>query len=122
MHVSARTSDSKLYRHCFVYTIDDTGSIVVGYTQTVYTTTEGEGMVKLCANISSPIGGIAPRPFVLNSTTFDGTAGTCTYIIICTIIISTKLEYSMNTYPAAGLRPLINPKCKCSIYLNTNYH
>ena len=52
----------------------------MGYTQTVYTTTEGEGMVKLCANISSPIGGIAPRPFVLNSTTFDGTAGTCIYV------------------------------------------
>ena len=54
----------------------DIGHIVVGYSQTVYTATEGEGMIELCATISTPSNGIAPRPFLLLFSTSDGTAGT----------------------------------------------
>ena len=48
----------------------------MGYSHSVYTTTEGEGMVELCATISTPSNGIAPRPFVISASTSDGTAGT----------------------------------------------
>ena len=41
----------------------------------MYTTTETEGTVVLCAIIFDPPSGGAPRPFVLSVTTADGTAG-----------------------------------------------
>ena len=49
--------------------------IRVGYERTVYTTTEGEGVVLLCAIIYSPDSGVAPRPFTVRYTTADDTAG-----------------------------------------------
>ena len=41
---------------------------------TVYTTTEGMGSVTLCAIITTPASGVAPRPFTIAATTSDGTA------------------------------------------------
>ena len=47
----------------------------VGYDPTVYTTSEGEGMVELNMFVfSHPVTG-APQPFTLSVTTEDGTAG-----------------------------------------------
>ena len=47
----------------------------VGYDPTVYTTSEGEGMVELNIFVfSHPVTG-APRPFTLSVNTQDGTAG-----------------------------------------------
>ena len=49
--------------------------IGVGYHPTVYTTSEGEGMVELNIFVFiHPVAG-APRPFSLSVTTQDGTAG-----------------------------------------------
>ena len=49
--------------------------IELGYDPTVYTTSEGEGMVKLNIFVlSHPVTG-TPRPFTLSVTTQDGTAG-----------------------------------------------
>ena len=50
------------------------GNITVGYERTVYTTTEGQGMVELCAVVISHPGG-APGAFTISATTRDGTAG-----------------------------------------------
>ena len=54
--------------------------ITVGYEFTVYTTSEGEGMVELSVIIFDPLsGGPLPggaiRPFTLSVNTEDGTAG-----------------------------------------------
>ena len=49
--------------------------ITVGYEFTVYTTSEGEGMVELSVVIFDPPSGGAPRPFTLSINTEDGTAG-----------------------------------------------
>ena len=49
-------------------------AIEVGYEFTVYTATEGEGFVTLCAVIMNFPDG-APRPITINATTVDGTAG-----------------------------------------------
>ena len=49
--------------------------IEVGYEFSVYTTTEGTGVVTLCAVVMNPPGG-SPRPFTINATTEDGSAGT----------------------------------------------
>ena len=47
----------------------------VGYDPTVYTTSEGEGMVELNISVfSHPVTG-TPRPFTLSVTTHDSTAG-----------------------------------------------
>ena len=46
----------------------------MGYEMTVYTTTEGQGMVELCAIVTSHPGG-SPRDFVIAANTQDGTAG-----------------------------------------------
>ena len=48
--------------------------IQVGYEFSVYTTTEGTGVVTLCAVVMNFPGG-SPRPFTINTTTEDGTAG-----------------------------------------------
>ena len=50
------------------------GPITVGYEFEVYTTTEGMGFVEICAVITQPPNGIAPRDFTVSSTTRDGTA------------------------------------------------
>ena len=50
------------------------GNITVSYEGTVYTTTEGQGQVELCAVVTSHPGG-APRAFAISSTTRDGTTG-----------------------------------------------
>ena len=47
----------------------------MGYEMTVYTTTEGQGMVELCAVVTSHPGG-SPRDFIIIANTRDGTAGT----------------------------------------------
>ena len=47
--------------------------IIVGYEMTVYTTTEGEGNIILCAVVTSPSGG-APTEFTIQAKTRDGTA------------------------------------------------
>ena len=57
--------------------------IQVGYDPTVYTTSEGEGMVELNIFVfSHPVTG-APRPFTLSVSTIDGTAGNYRYILLC---------------------------------------
>ena len=56
--------------HCF-YIFKD--PIQVGYEFSVYTTTEGIGVVTLCAVTNFPGG--SPRPFTINATTEDGSAG-----------------------------------------------
>ena len=48
--------------------------IEVGYEFSVYTTTEGTGVVTLCAVVVNFPGGIS-RPFTINATTEDGSAG-----------------------------------------------
>ena len=71
-------SCSLLYRaflHQLMYIISL--GIEVGYDPTVYTTSEGEGMVELNIFVfSHPVTG-TPRPFTLSVTTQDGTAGIC---------------------------------------------
>ena len=47
--------------------------IDVGYEFTVYTTTEGEGFVTLCAVVMNSDEG-SPGPFVVSATTDDGEA------------------------------------------------
>ena len=59
--------------------IDDTAEpecapIDVGYEFTVYTTTEGIGVVTICAIIMNSAEG-SPRPFAISSTTEGGVAG-----------------------------------------------
>ena len=52
----------------------------------MYTTSETEGSVELCAVILEPLSGEAPRPFELSATTTDGTAGTkdlCAHYTAC---------------------------------------
>ena len=53
----------------------------VGHEFTVYTTTEGEGIVELSVVIFDPPSGGAPQPFTLSINTEDGTAGIymCSY-------------------------------------------
>ena len=51
------------------------GPIRVGYEFTQYTTSEGEGVVELCAIIYVPASGGAPRDFVIEANTRDGSAG-----------------------------------------------
>ena len=55
--------------------------ITVGYEFTVYTTSEGEGMVELSVVIFDPPSGGAPRPFTLSINTENGTASIymCSY-------------------------------------------
>ena len=48
--------------------------IDVGYEFTIYSTSETEGEVQLCAQIYNPNMGGALRPFVISSTTRDGSA------------------------------------------------
>ena len=52
------------------------GAIQVGYEFTQYTTSEGAGVIELCAIISVPASGVAPREFVIEANTRDGSAGT----------------------------------------------
>ena len=62
--------------------------ITVGYEFTVYTTSEGQGMVELSVIIFEPRPdgtlppGQAPRPFTLSVSTEDGTAGIYMYLFI----------------------------------------
>ena len=59
--------------------------ITVGYEKTVYTTTRGQGMVELCAVVTSHPGG-APRAFTISATTRDDEEGkchwACEYVIV----------------------------------------
>jgi hypothetical protein len=48
--------------------------IRVGYEFSVYTTTEGTGVVTLCAVVMNFPGSGSPRPFTINATTEDGSA------------------------------------------------
>ena len=50
------------------------GPITIGYELMVYPTTESNGFVEICAVITQPSDGIAPRDFVVSSKTRDGTA------------------------------------------------
>ena len=50
------------------------GPITIGYELMVYPTTESNGFVEICAVITQPSDGIAPREFVVSSRTRDGTA------------------------------------------------
>ena len=52
-----------------------TDPIRVGYEETVYTTTEGQRQIQLCAVIYDPAAGGTPRPFFLFASTTDDTAG-----------------------------------------------
>ena len=75
-------NDGKSYLHSTIImtkncltSIFSAVDITVGYELTVYTTTEGQGEVELCAVIFEPDTGGAPRPFELSFTTEDGSAG-----------------------------------------------
>ena len=61
--------------------IHDIAPITVGYEYTVYTTSEDQGTVELCAIIYDPPSGLAPRDFVILSTIRDGTAGYYNYLV-----------------------------------------
>ena len=61
--------------------------IEVGYEFTEYTTTEGQGLVTLCAIVMNYADG-APRSFVINSTTSDGVAGMCYGVSVVMLQIS----------------------------------
>ena len=63
-----------LTSHMTLCTIFLPDPIVVGYELTVYTTSEGEEEVELCAIVHDPPSGGAPRPFVISSTTRNGSA------------------------------------------------
>ena len=61
--------------------------ITVGYEFTVYTTSEGQGIVELSVIIfdslsEGPLPGGALRPFTLSGSTGNGTAGMCTLLFI----------------------------------------
>ena len=49
--------------------------ITVGYEFTIYTTSEGQGLVELSVVIFDPPTGGAPRQFALSVDTQDGSAG-----------------------------------------------
>ena len=59
----------------------------MGYEFTSYTTTEGEGVVEICAVITDPETGGATRQFSLVSSTGNGTAGLYihTRVFLCLI-------------------------------------
>ena len=59
-------------RFILFYSCSD--EITVGYEFTVYMTSEGEGAVELCALITEPDSGGAPRVFSLLSSTRNSTA------------------------------------------------
>ena len=61
--------------HILCYYIS-AGPIQVGYEFTQYTTSEGVGVVEQCAIISVPASGVAPRDFVIEANTRDGSVGT----------------------------------------------
>ena len=65
-------ANSVLYIRSFCNCSSD---IRVGYERTVYTTTEGQRFVTLCAIIYAPSSGVAPRPFTISYNTADDTAG-----------------------------------------------
>ena len=48
---------------------------MVGYNQTFYSTTEGNGSVIVCVVIFEPQAGGSPRPFTLSYNTENYTAG-----------------------------------------------
>ena len=73
---------------CFLFIPTDL--ITVGYEFTVYTTSEGRGMVELSVIISNPPSGGASRPFVLSVNTQDGTAGI--YILQTHCMLFTAIE------------------------------
>ena len=60
---------------------------------TTYTTTEGTGLVELCAVITSPQNGVvAPRPFVISVITTDDTAGRAIYTVLI-VSLYVYIEY-----------------------------
>ena len=59
-----------------------TDPITVGYEFTVYTTSEGQGVVELSVIIFNPPSGGAPGPFTVSVSTEDNTAGTHTLLFI----------------------------------------
>jgi len=63
---------------CYITVVSESDNITVAYEQTVYTTTETQGTVELCAFVISHSGG-APEAFNITATTRDGTAGTRYY-------------------------------------------
>jgi hypothetical protein len=63
--------------------------ITVGYEFTEYTTTEGDGMVEVCAVIREPDSGGAPREFSLLSTTRNYTAGA----VVDYVAVSVELQF-----------------------------
>ena len=57
-----------------MFLLTSTEPITVGYEMSFYTTSEGQGFVELCAAITEPVSGVAPRPFNLTASTADGSA------------------------------------------------
>ena len=54
--------------------------ITVGYEFTEYTTSEGDGYIKLCGVVTSHHDG-APKPFIIAATTEDGVASMLLHVI-----------------------------------------
>ena len=61
-------------------TLYSTVNVTVGYEFTVYTTSEGQGMVELSVIIVDPPTGGAPQPFTISVSTKDGSAGIITTV------------------------------------------
>ena len=66
-----------------------TGPIEVGYEFTLYTTPEGVEIVELCVVIFQPPTRVAPRDFVISTSTRDGSA-TGMYVRLCAVAVSEK--------------------------------
>ena len=57
------------------FSLDLFQNITVGFSATLYTTSEDQGSVEISIIISEPSSGGAPRPFSLSLSTQNNTAG-----------------------------------------------
>ena len=80
--------------------------IEVGYEFSVYTTTEGTGVVTLCTVVINFPGG-SPRPFTINATTEDGSAGINNFSATCKNIFPPFLLVSGSDYAGVVDVPLM---------------
>ena len=63
-----------------MYNNTHVGPITVGYEFGVYTMSESNSFIEICAVITQPRDGIALRDFTVSSTTRDGTASKRIYL------------------------------------------
>ena len=65
------------------FSLEPLQNITVGFSATLYTTSEDQGSVEISIIISEPTSGGAPRPFSLSLTTQDNTAGVLAPFCYC---------------------------------------